>query len=84
MLRWSDGYSGAVVRWRTPIVIEARSSQNPGFLRYWHTFSEGVDEVIDARIYSGIHFRTADEEGRKQGRRVAKWVFKHFLRPVKK
>jgi PAP2 superfamily protein len=65
------------------IVIEARSSQNPGFLRYWHTFSEGVDEVIDARIYSGIHFRTADEAGARLGRQVARFVITHALRPAK-
>ena len=34
----------------------------------WQTFSEGVKEVIDARVYSGIHFRTADEVGAPGGR----------------
>ena len=27
--------------------------------RQWDSFSEGIEEVIDARVYSGIHFRTA-------------------------
>ena len=45
-------------------VVEMTSSQNVGFVRQWQTFSEGVQEVIDARVYSGIHFRTADEVGR--------------------
>ena len=61
-------------------VIEASSSQNPGFLRHWTTFSEGVDEVIDARVYSGIHFRTADEVGARLGRQVAQFVMTHALR----
>ena len=64
-------------------VIEATSSQNVGFVRYWQTFSEGVHEVIDARVYSGIHFRTADETGARQGRQVAKFVLTHALRAVK-
>jgi hypothetical protein len=34
------------------------------------------------RILQGIHFRTADVLGRKQGRHVAKYVFKHALQPV--
>ena len=38
-----------------------------GVTRQWDTFSEGIDEVIDARVYSGIHFRTADENGARQG-----------------
>lgn len=64
-------------------VIEATSSQNVGFVRYWTTFSEGVDEVVDARVYSGIHFRTADKVGARLGRQVAKFVMTHALRPVK-
>jgi hypothetical protein len=64
-------------------VIEATSSQNPGFLRRWTNFSEGVDEVIDARVYSGIHFRTADEVGARLGRQVAQFTLTHALRPVR-
>ncbi|MBA2303162.1 MAG: vanadium-dependent haloperoxidase [Acidobacteria bacterium] len=64
--------------------IEATSSQNVGFVRLWQTFGEGVEEVIDARVYSGIHFRTADEVGARLGRQVAKFVLKHALRPEKK
>ncbi len=63
--------------------IEATSSTAPGFVRRWQTFSEGVDEVIDARIYSGIHFRTADVLGARQGRKVAQFVLTHALKPSK-
>lgn len=63
--------------------IEATSPQNAGFARRWVTFSEGVDEVIDARVYSGIHFRTADEAGARMGRQVAQFVLTHALRPVR-
>jgi hypothetical protein len=62
-------------------LIEMTSSQNPGFVRHWQTFSEGVQEVIDARVYSGIHFRTADEVGARVGRQVAQFVLTHVLRP---
>jgi hypothetical protein len=51
--------------------------------RTYNRFSDATQDVVEARIYSGIHFRTADVDGRKQGRRVAKWAFKHFLRPLK-
>jgi PAP2 superfamily protein len=63
-------------------LIEATSSQNPGFVRHWQTFSEGVQEVVDARVYSGIHFRTADEAGARLGRQVAQFVLTHALRRV--
>jgi hypothetical protein len=54
-----------------------------GITREWSTFDEAVDEVIDARVYSGIHFRTADEVGARQGRQVARFVFTHALRPCR-
>ena len=51
-----------------------------GITRQWDTFGAGVDEVIEARIYSGIHFRTADEVGARLGRQVARFVSTHALR----
>jgi hypothetical protein len=64
-------------------VIEVTSPQNVGFVRYWQTFSEGVQEVVDARVYSGFHFRTADRVGALLGRQVAQFVVTHALRPTK-
>jgi hypothetical protein len=62
-------------------VIEATSSQNVGFIRHWQTFSEGVQEVINARVYSGIHFRNSDEVGAQLGDEIARFVIRHALRP---
>lgn len=64
-------------------MIDVTSSQNVGFVRHWQTFSEGVEEVIDARVYSGIHFRNSDEIGARLGSKVAKFVIGHALKPVK-
>ena len=50
--------------------------------RTYTRFSDAAQDVVDVRIYEGIHFRAADEAARKQGRQVAKWVFKNFLRPI--
>jgi hypothetical protein len=62
------------------VSILATSPTNAPYPREWATFGEGVDEVIDARIYSGIHFRTADEVGARVGRQVAKFVIQHAVR----
>jgi len=51
-----------------------------GITRSWNTFSEAVQEVIDARVYSGIHFRNSDVVGARMGRQVAQFVSKHALR----
>ena len=47
--------------------------------RTYHRFSDLARDTVDVRIYHGIHFRFADEEGRTQGRAVAQWVFGNFL-----
>ena len=54
-----------------------------GITRQWNSLSEAVEEVIDARVYSGIHFRTSDEVGARMGRQVAQFVSKHALRKSK-
>jgi hypothetical protein len=45
-------------------------------------FTDAAKEVVNARIYEGIHFRFADEEARQQGKHVANWAFSNFLRPL--
>jgi hypothetical protein len=45
-------------------------------------FSDAAEDVLDARVYLGIHFRFADVVARRQGSHVANWAFSHFLRPV--
>ena len=50
--------------------------------RSYTRFSEAAEEVVEARMMQGIHFRSGDDDGRQGGQRVAHWVFTHFLRPV--
>jgi hypothetical protein len=50
--------------------------------RTWDRFSEASDEVVDARVYSGIHFRTADDQGAIMGKQIARFVFTHALKPA--
>jgi hypothetical protein len=50
--------------------------------RFFDSFSQAAQEVVDARILLGIHFRSADEEARQLGIRVAHWVNQKFLKPV--
>lgn len=50
--------------------------------RTYRRFSEAAQDVVDARIYLGIHFRFADTAARTQGQKVAEWAFNHFLLPL--
>ena len=51
--------------------------------RTYNRFSDLADDVVEARIYMGIHFRFADTAARREGTRVATQAFNHFLRPVR-
>lgn len=44
--------------------------------------SDALDDIVDVRIYQGIHFRSGDDEGRRQGARVAHWAYQRYLRPL--
>jgi hypothetical protein len=48
------------------------SSLSSNTTRSYRSFSHAVDEVVDARVYSGIHFRKADEDGARIGEQVAR------------
>jgi hypothetical protein len=39
-----------------------------------------TDDIDDARVYGGIHFRFDQEAGARQGRRVGSYVYKNTLR----
>jgi hypothetical protein len=50
--------------------------------RLYRRISDVAEEVVDARILLGIHFRFADTGARVLGSRVAWHVFTNALRPV--
>jgi hypothetical protein len=52
--------------------------------RTYNRLSDAADDIVEARIYEGIHFRSADEVARDQGEHVSNWAFGHFLRPLGK
>ena len=53
-----------------------------GTSRSYTRLSETIKEIIGARIYSGIHFRAADEQGAIIGKKAAHWEQKHYFQPV--
>lgn len=62
--------------------VTTTNAAAPQQVRTYNRFSDAAADVVEARIYEGIHFRFADVQARKQGRHVAQWVFSHFLRSV--
>ena len=54
---------------------------NPGgpATRSFSSFSQAVDELVEARIWAGLHFRTADVQGRELGENVANFAMENYL-----
>jgi hypothetical protein len=53
-----------------------------GTTRSFDRLSDALKEVIDARVWGGIHFRTADVQGSVLGKKVAHWERKQYFQPV--
>ena len=65
------------------LAITLTSTSVPGVPLVQHSFSnihEIVADVINGRVYGGVHYRTSVEEGAAIGRKVAEWVAKHYFR----
>jgi PAP2 superfamily protein len=54
----------------------------PGQMRTYPSISAAVEEVINARVFGGIHFRTSCETGQSLGTAVGDYVVKHSLRRI--
>jgi hypothetical protein len=45
-------------------------------------FSQTLDEIEDARVWVGLHFRNADVQGEQLGLNVAGYMGDHYFQPV--
>jgi hypothetical protein len=57
---------------------------NPGgpATRTFTSFSQTVDEIVEARIWAGLHFRTADVQAVQLGTDVANYAAANYFDPV--
>jgi hypothetical protein len=53
-----------------------------GVTRSFKSFSSALEEVKNARIFAGIHFRSATEDGQKLGQDVAEFVLQNVAQPT--
>ena len=54
----------------------------PGIVLQYTSFGQITDDISDARVYGGIHFRTDQVAGARLGTAVGKAVYKNNLRAV--
>jgi hypothetical protein len=62
--------------------ISNKCSPAPCPVRSFDRFSQALKEIIDARVWGGIHFRTADVQGAVLGNKVAHHMNKHYFQPT--
>jgi hypothetical protein len=57
---------------------------NPGgpATRPFSSFNQALDEIVEARIWAGLHFRTADVQARQLGTNVADFAAANYFEPV--
>jgi hypothetical protein len=63
-----------------PLSISLTNAAVPGVTLNYTTFTQITDDIDDARIYGGIHFRTDQDAGSGLGRKVGQYVYNHNLR----
>ncbi|TDC40554.1 phosphatase PAP2 family protein [Micromonospora sp. 15K316] len=59
------------------------SSADSGTTRHFGSFSEALDELIGARVWGGVHFRSADVDGAALGAAVFRYAVRHHFRPLR-
>jgi hypothetical protein len=74
MLRRLYGADGHSIDLSNPAV--------PGLSFHYSGFREISNDVDDARVYGGIHFRFDQDSGNLLGRSVATYVIKNNLEPI--
>ena len=80
------GLSGSIVKTLQQFFgtdkIAWSDTNTAGLTRRFSRLSQAIDEIVDARVWSGIHFRTADEQGQRIGRQIASYRQGRYFRPV--
>jgi len=58
------------------------STAVPGIERHYDRVGALLQDVVDARVWEGIHFRTADTAAKNIGDRLAAWTINRYFQPV--
>jgi hypothetical protein len=77
--------SGAIVGvlqnfFGTDRIAFSATSPGSGTTRSYTRFSQALDEIIDSRVWGGVHFRTAEIQGAHLGLEVARWERAHYFK----
>jgi PAP2 superfamily len=63
--------------------LSTTSVMAPGIVHSWWQIDDFVQEVANARIYDGVHYRTSTEVGVAMGKKIGELAAAQYLRPLK-
>lgn len=63
-----------------PVIMTSPTA--PGVTRTWTRIADFVQEVKDARVWGGVHYRTSTEVGERMGRRIGELAVRRFAAPI--
>jgi hypothetical protein len=64
----------------TPFLLQSQAA--PVQVRFYPNFTAAVDEFADARVFAGIHFRAACEDGAGTSRAVADYILENRMQRI--
>jgi len=67
---------------RTRFTVSSDAPEMAGVIRSFRSFSEALDEIRNARVFGGIHFRSACNDGQQLGDQVANYVMDNALQRI--
>jgi hypothetical protein len=80
------GLSGSVVATLQDFfetdVVALTDTNVAGLTRSWTRFSQMIDEIVYARMWSGIHFLNTDRQAARIAQQIADYRERHYFQPV--
>jgi hypothetical protein len=64
------------------ISYDVTSSQFDNETRHFERFSQALDEITEARIWAGLHYRTADIDAKIIGGKVVDYMEQNYFQPL--
>lgn len=81
----TGAYASAIAEFfgtkRLPVRLFSRTAPLRPYVDFDST-DDVIREIIDARVYNGVHYRTSVVHGVVLARKVSHWVAKNYFRPV--
>jgi hypothetical protein len=63
------------------VAFDVTSSRFDRETRHYDRFSQPLEEIVDARIWAGLHYRTADVQARVLGGTIVDYMAENYFQP---